>query len=75
MISERSPAGMNSRIAPFANSRRGSEKSNLIDGSANVIFSSGVRVHAVYCVPRADFPRGSGLFFTRYRIMNLRCGV
>ena len=46
MISERSPAGMNSRIAPFANSRRGSEKSNLSAGSANVIFISGERVHA-----------------------------
>src|SRR5208283_4721934 len=46
MISERSPAGMNSRIAPLANSRRTSEKSNLSDGSANVIFMSGDRVHA-----------------------------
>jgi len=46
MISERSPAGINSRIAPFANSRRGSEKSNLSDGSAKVIFMSGDRVQA-----------------------------
>ncbi len=37
MISERSPAGMNSRMAPFANSRRGSAKSNLSEGSANAI--------------------------------------
>ena len=34
MMSERSPAGMNSRMAPFANILRGSVKSNGRDGSA-----------------------------------------
>jgi hypothetical protein len=46
MMSERSPAGMNSRIAPRANSRLGSEKSNLSEGSAKQILISGDSTHA-----------------------------
>lgn len=46
MIRDRSPAGINSRIAPRANSRLGSPKSNFSEGSANVILTRGSKQNA-----------------------------